>query len=87
MLNGVMLLWFILTGLSVLFVAVDIRATPESKVLKWGFVLLRDRSARSCTYWVVESHYLGCTRGMSRHVGGRCWAPLCIASPGMGLAL
>ena len=40
MLNGVMLLWFILTGLSVLFVAVDIRATPESKVLKRGFVLL-----------------------------------------------
>ncbi len=26
MLNGVMLLWFILTALSVLFVAVDIRA-------------------------------------------------------------
>ena len=39
MFNGVMLLWFILTALSVLFVAVDIRATPESKVLKWGFVL------------------------------------------------
>ena len=56
MFNGVMLLWFILTTLPVLFVAVDIRATPESKVLKWGF-------------------------------GGRCWAPLCIASPGMGLAL
>lgn len=40
MLNGVMLLWFILTALSVLFVAIDIRKTPESKVLKWGFILL-----------------------------------------------
>jgi hypothetical protein len=38
--NGIMLLWFILTGLSVLFVAIDIRSTPESSVLKWGFVLL-----------------------------------------------
>jgi hypothetical protein len=35
-----MLLWFILTALSVAFVAVDIRSTPESKVLKWGFILL-----------------------------------------------
>ncbi len=35
-----MLLWFILTALSVAFVAVDIRSTPESPVLKWGFVLV-----------------------------------------------
>lgn len=40
MLDGVMLLWFILTTLSVAFVAIDIRSTPESKVLKWGFILL-----------------------------------------------
>lgn len=40
MLDGVMLLWFVLAGASLLFVAVDIRATPESPVLKWGFVLL-----------------------------------------------
>lgn len=40
MLDGVMLLWFILTGLSVVFVAWDIRTTPESPVLKWGFVLV-----------------------------------------------
>src|SRR6478752_9960595 len=40
MLDGVMLLWFLLTAASLLFVAVDIRATPESPVLKWGFVLL-----------------------------------------------
>jgi hypothetical protein len=39
MLDGVTL-WFVLTGLSVLFVAVDIRATPEHPVLKWAFVLI-----------------------------------------------
>ena len=40
MLDGVMLLWFVLTAPVLLFVAVDIRNTPESPVLKWGFVLL-----------------------------------------------
>ena len=40
MLDGVMLLWFMLTGMSVLFVAIDIRTTPEAVVLKWGFVIL-----------------------------------------------
>ncbi len=40
MLNGVILLWFILTALSVAFVAIDICTTPESTVMKWGFVLV-----------------------------------------------
>jgi hypothetical protein len=40
LLDGVMLLWFLLTAAALLFVAVDIRTTPESPVLKWGFVLL-----------------------------------------------
>ncbi|HEU0154719.1 MAG TPA: DUF4396 domain-containing protein [Stellaceae bacterium] len=40
MLDGVMLLWFVLAALALLFVAVDIRTTPESPVLKWGFVLV-----------------------------------------------
>src|ERR1700752_416012 len=40
MLDGVMLLWFVLTAATLLFVAVDVRTTPESPVLKWGFVLL-----------------------------------------------
>jgi hypothetical protein len=38
--DGVMFLWFALTALSVAFVAIDIRTTPESPVMKWGFVLL-----------------------------------------------
>jgi len=35
-----MLLWFLLAAASLLFVAIDIRTTPESPVMKWGFVLL-----------------------------------------------
>lgn len=38
--DGVMFLWFLLTALSVAFVALDIRTAPESPVMKWGFVLL-----------------------------------------------
>ena len=40
MLEGGMVLWFLLAGISLLFVAIDIRTTPESPVLKWGFVLV-----------------------------------------------
>jgi hypothetical protein len=40
MLDGIMLLWFVLTAMSVAFVAIDIRSTPASPVLKWGFILL-----------------------------------------------
>ena len=40
MLSGVMLLWFLLTAMAVIFVAWDIQSTPESPVLKVGFVLL-----------------------------------------------
>lgn len=40
MLEGVMLLWFVLTAVSFAFIVVDIRTIPESTVMKWGFVLL-----------------------------------------------
>jgi hypothetical protein len=36
MLVGVMLLWFLRTAISLLYVVIDIRTTPESSVLKWG---------------------------------------------------
>jgi hypothetical protein len=39
LIDGVMLLWFILTALSVLFVAIDIRTTFEHPVMKWAFTL------------------------------------------------
>jgi len=38
--DGIMLTWFVLTGLSVAFVVIDIPKTPESTVLKWAFVIL-----------------------------------------------
>ena len=38
--EGVMLVWFVLTGLSVAFVGVDIRSTPAHPVLKWAFMIL-----------------------------------------------
>jgi hypothetical protein len=38
--DGVMLLWWILTVPSFLFVAIDVRRTPAATVLKWGFVIL-----------------------------------------------
>ena len=40
MIDGVILLWFVLTGLSLAFIVTDIRTTPASPVLKWGFILL-----------------------------------------------
>ena len=39
MLNGVILLWYILTVPAVFFVAIDIQSSPVSPVMKWGFVL------------------------------------------------
>src|SRR5271154_4052736 len=40
MFSGIILTWFVLTALSVVFVTIDIRSTPESPVLKWGFVIV-----------------------------------------------
>jgi hypothetical protein len=40
MIYGAIWMWFILTTLAVAFVAIDIRSTPESPVLKWGFILV-----------------------------------------------
>lgn len=40
LIEGVMLLWFIQVVIGVLFVAIDIQTTPESTVMKWGFVIV-----------------------------------------------
>lgn len=40
MIQGVMLLWYILTALSFIFIVIDIPKTPEDKVIKWAFVIL-----------------------------------------------
>jgi hypothetical protein len=56
MLDGVMLLWFILVGVSVLFVAIDIWRTPEATALRWGFIILTVFSGPLGAFFYV----LGC---------------------------
>lgn len=51
-----MLLWFILTGLSVLFVAIDIWRTPEATALRWGFIILTVFAGPLAAFFYV----LGC---------------------------
>ena len=90
MLNGVMLLWFLLTALSLLFVAVDIRNTPESPVLKWGFILLTAYTGPLGAFLYV----LGCREPLpglhERYVAVR-WRQVlgstmhCVAGDGVGI--
>ena len=90
MLDGVMLLWFLLTALSLLFVVVDIRATPESPVLKWGFILLTAYTGPLGAFLYV----LGCREPLprlhERYVAAR-WRQVlgstmhCVAGDGVGI--
>jgi uncharacterized protein DUF4396 len=90
MLDGVMLLWFVLTAASLLFVAVDIRTTPESPVLKWGFVLLTAYTGVVGAFLYV----LGCREPLpglhERYVAARWRQALgstmhCVAGDGVGI--
>ncbi len=90
MLDGIMLLWFLLTGLSVVYVAIDIQATPESPVLKWGFVLLTAYTGPLGAFLYV----LGCREPLpglhERYVAVR-WRQVlgstmhCVAGDGVGI--
>lgn len=90
MLDGVMLLWFILTALSLLYVVVDIRATPEAPVLKWGFILLTAYTGPLGAFLYV----LGCREPLpglhERYVATR-WRQVlgstmhCVAGDGLGI--
>jgi len=90
MLNGVMLLWFLLTALSLLFVVIDVRSTPESPVLKWGFVLLTAYTGPLGAFLYV----LGCREPLpglhERYVAVR-WRQVlgstmhCVAGDGVGI--
>ena len=90
MLDGVMLLWFLLTALSLLYVAIDIHATPESPVLKWGFVLLTAYLGPLGAFLYV----LGCREPLpglhERYVATR-WRQVlgstmhCVAGDGVGI--
>ena len=90
MLEGVMLLWFILTSLALLFVAIDIRSTPESPVLKWGFVLLTAYTGVFGAFLYV----LGCREPLpglhERYTAARWRQTLgstmhCVAGDGVGI--
>lgn len=88
--DGVMFLWFLLVGLSVAFVAIDIRSTPESAVMKWGFVLLTLYSGPFGAFLYV----LGCREPLpglhERYVAAR-WRQVlgstmhCVAGDGVGI--
>ncbi|MGC0773047.1 MAG: DUF4396 domain-containing protein [Candidatus Acidiferrum sp.] len=90
MLGGVMLLWFLLTALSLLYVVIDIRATPASPVLKWGFVLLTAYIGPFGAFLYV----LGCREPLpglhERYVATR-WRQVlgstmhCVAGDGLGI--
>jgi hypothetical protein len=90
MLDGVMLLWFLLTAAGVLFVAADIRSTPESPVLKWGFVLVTAYTGVIGAFLYV----LGCREPLpglhERYVAARWRQALgsamhCVAGDGVGI--
>jgi hypothetical protein len=90
MLNGVMLVWFILTAFSVVYVAADIYRTPESPVLKWAFILLTAYTGPIGAFLYV----LGCREPLpglhERYVSAR-WRQVlgstmhCVAGDGAGI--
>src|SRR5262249_25403516 len=90
MLDGVMLLWFLLTAAAFLFVAADIRTTPESPTLKWGFGLVTAYTGVIGAFLYV----LGCREPLpglhERYVAARWRQALgstmhCIAGDGVGI--
>jgi hypothetical protein len=90
MLDGVMLLWFVLAAAALIFVAVDIRTTPESPVLKWGFVLLTAYTGVVGAFLYV----LGCREPLpglhEQYVAARWRQALgstmhCVAGDGVGI--
>jgi len=90
MLSGVILLWFILTAISVLFVAVDSMKTPESPVLKWGFILLTAYTGPVGAFLYV----LGCREplpGLHEKYTATLWRQVlgstmhCVAGDGLGI--
>ncbi len=90
LINGVMLLWFSLTALSVAFVAIDIRNTPENPVMKWAFVLFTAYSGPFGAFLYV----LGCREPLpglhEQYVSARWRQTLgstmhCVAGDGIGI--
>ncbi len=92
MLSGVILLWFILTGISLLYVAFDILRTPESPVLKLGFILLTAYTGPVGAFLYV----LGCREplpGLHERYTASRWRQVlgstmhCVAGDGLGILI
>jgi hypothetical protein len=92
MLAGVMLMWFLLTALSLLFVVIDIRTMPIHRVIKWGFILLTVYMGPFGAFLYV----LGCREPLlgthERYVARRWNQALgstihCVAGDGLGILL
>ena len=90
MLNGVMLLWFVMTALALGFVAIDIRDAPISTVMKWGFILITAYTGPVGAFLYV----LGCREPLpglhERYIATR-WRQVlgstmhCVAGDGVGI--
>jgi Domain of unknown function (DUF4396) len=90
LIDGVMLLWFLLTALSIAFVAIDIRNTPEHPVMKWAFVLFTLYSGPFGAFIYV----LGCREplpGLHQQYVSSGWRQTlgstmhCVAGDGIGI--
>ncbi len=90
LIDGVMLLWFFLTGLSLVFVALDIRNTPEHPVMKAAFILFTAYAGVFGAFLYV----LGCREPLpglhERYVAARWRQTLgstmhCVAGDGIGI--
>ena len=90
LLDGVILLWFILVALSLLFVAIDIRSTPESPIMKWAFILLTAYTGPIGAFLYV----LGCREplpGLHEAYTAARWRQVlgstmhCVAGDGVGI--
>jgi hypothetical protein len=90
LLHGVILLWFTLTALSLSFVAIDIRSTPENPVMKWALVLFTAYSGPFGAFLYV----LGCREPLpglhERYVAAQWRQALgstmhCAAGDGVGI--
>jgi hypothetical protein len=88
--EGTVVLWFVLTGLSMAFVAVDIRNTPAHPVIKWSFVIL----ALFTGPFVAFFYVLGCReplRGTHEAYVAARWRQVlgstmhCAAGDGLGI--
>lgn len=90
MLDGIVWLWFGLTAVSLVFVIMDIRSTPESPVLKWGFILVTAYTGPIGAFLYV----LGCREPLpgthERYVAAH-WRQVlgstihCVAGDGIGI--